>query len=60
MKIKGRTQGFCSAGAIPYLGVCLFFFAFGAAKGGKNSIALVGTMVMSYLHLRDQLDLQSS
>ncbi len=67
-KIQGGTQRFFSAGAITYLGVCLFFFAFGAAKVTKTISLLLGQWVhpllssseYEYSRFMDPLNLWSS
>ncbi len=46
-KTQRGTQRCPSAGAIPFLGVRLFFFAFGAAKVAKTVLLFVGMVVMS-------------
>jgi hypothetical protein len=42
MKIQGGTHDFFSAGVIPYLGVCLPFFAIRAEKVAKTVLLLSG------------------
>jgi hypothetical protein len=68
-KTQSGTHRFCSAGAMPYWGVCLFFFAFGAAKVAKTVLLLSGqwrcpllssSEKYKYLHLGGPLVLRSS